>query len=72
LLSLERVYLHSAVGPSTLEMAASLIQFTFIRTGLEVNISILIGSSENITYSYVSQWILHYLCQNTVVVACML
>jgi len=49
LLSLERVYLHSAVGPSTLEMAASLIQFTFIRTGLEVNISILIGSSENIT-----------------------
>jgi len=72
LLSLERVYLHSAVGPSTLEMAASLIQFTFIRTGLEVNISILIGSSENITYSYVSQWILNYLCQNTVVVACML
>jgi len=39
---------------------------------LEVNISILIGSSENITYSYVSPWILHYLCQNTVVVACML
>jgi len=72
LLSLESVYLHSAVGPCTLEMAASLIQFTFIRTGLEVNISILIGSSENITYSYVSQWILHYLYQNTVVVACML
>lgn len=45
------------------------MQFTFIRTGFEVNISILIGSSERITFMYVSQWILYYLYQNTVVVA---
>lgn len=68
LLSLERVYLHSALGPSTLELAASLTQCTFIRTGFEVNISILIGSSEHITFIHVSQYSLYYLYQNKAVV----